>query len=68
MSFRAYCLRCGKKVTVAPANLTNDEFWAAMNANEAIEVMHVLDGSDHRWMLTEEDKKHLRNAKARGFI
>ena len=60
MSFRAYCFKCEKSVTVFPI-LGEDELRLALFTDAEIEVMHLSDEGDHRWKLNRHQKEHLRN-------
>jgi hypothetical protein len=63
----AFCPACKKRVTVLPI-LSEIEFWQALDNDQEIEVMHVSENGDHRWNVTNRDKRNLRNARARGSL
>jgi hypothetical protein len=67
MNFQAYCFKCEKRVT-ALSLLADDEFWAAIDTNTEIEVMHTADEGDHRWKLNGHEKEKLRTDRAKGLI
>lgn len=61
MTFSAECPHCKAKVT-ATTMLAGDELKQAIANNREIEVMHThaVEG-DHRWKISDQDKKHLRS-------
>jgi hypothetical protein len=67
MNLQAYCFKCEKTVA-ALSTLPESKFWAAINENAEVEVMHRADEGDHVWKLKEYEKENLRRAKAEGRI
>jgi hypothetical protein len=64
MQIRAYCWQCEEPMIVHPVNLTEVEFWAAINGDQDVEVM---DDKDHRWKLNKREKENLRDTRAKGI-
>ena len=67
MNVQAYCFKCEKRVTVLSI-LAENEFWAAIDKNTDVEVMHTADDGDHRWKLNNNEKEKLRKARTEGRI
>ena len=63
MTLQAYCPFCEKTVAAEPM-LGGNDLRLALADNAEIEVMH----GDHVWNLNDQDKEHLRNAKAKGTV
>lgn len=68
MLIQSYCFKCEKTMTINYINLSEAEFWAAIDCNGDIEVMHASNDGDHRWMLNNQEKENLRKTRAKGLI
>ena len=67
MTFLAYCPFCETKVTALPI-MGGDDFWLAVKYKGVVEVVHPVDGPDHRWKLNNQEKENLWNMKAQGLF
>lgn len=66
MTLQSYCPFCNKTVAAEPL-LGGKDLRLALADNAEIEVMHSTEThGDHVWNLNDQDKEHLRNAKAKG--
>ena len=66
MTVQAYCPECRKTVS-AQTLLDGDQLKLALSRNQEINVIHPAtfpERIDHCWMLSDQDKKNLRNAIA----
>lgn len=63
----AFCPTRKRRLTVLHV-LSENEFWQTVDNGQEIEVMHLSESGDHRWKLTERDKRNLLNARARGSL
>lgn len=66
--FQAYCSACKKTMAVLPI-LDGSALKKALDENSDVRVMDSNPGyGDHVWSLSQQDKKHLRNAIATGLL
>jgi hypothetical protein len=52
----------------AVPTLGNAKFWAAIDNDVDVEVLHIAPDGDHRWNLNHYEKEHLRKRHAEGLI
>lgn len=64
---QAVCDKCNKTVEAKPL-VSENEFWAALNKGDEIQVMHLDGDVHHTWKLTGQDKAKLRKARAAGAV
>jgi hypothetical protein len=69
MVILVFCPFCKQEVTAATI-LKDFEVRSALNKQHHVEVIHTLSkphtlGEDHRWKLSAEEKKNLRNTPDR---
>jgi hypothetical protein len=48
--------------------LSDTKFWAAIDNDAEVEVLHIAGDGDHRWNLNHYEKEHLRKRHAERLI